>query len=127
MKIYSNTGGVFATCSYLVVDEATKQAVLFDAPNDTTGPLLSIAAKNGLDLIGLWLTHGHIDHIADHAVVTGRFPKARVLVHRVGRAEAAGRRGACTRCRSRRRPGRAGWALLVGRAVACTSARTWCA
>ena len=81
MKIYSNTGGVFATCSYLVVDEATKQAVLFDAPNDTTGPLLSIAAKNELDLIGLWLTHGHIDHIADHAVVTGRFPTAKVLMH----------------------------------------------
>ena len=81
MKIYSNTGGVFATCSYLVVDEATKQAVLFDAPNDTTAPLLSIAAKNGFDLVGLWLTHGHIDHIADHAVVTGRFPAAKVLVH----------------------------------------------
>ena len=31
--------------------------------------------------MGLWLTHGHIDHIADHAVVTAAFPHARVLLH----------------------------------------------
>ena len=81
MKIISNTGGVFATSAYLVVDEPTAQAVLFDAPNDTTGPLLDLAQRNGLDLIGLWLTHGHIDHIADHAVVTARFPNAKLLIH----------------------------------------------
>ncbi len=81
MKIISNTGGVFATTSYLVVDEATKQAVIFDAPDHTTGPLLDVAQQNGWDVVGLWLTHGHIDHIADHAVVTGRFPNARVLLH----------------------------------------------
>jgi hydroxyacylglutathione hydrolase len=81
MKIISNTGGVFATSAYLVVDEDTSQAVLFDAPNDTTGPLLDLAERNGLDLVGLWLTHGHIDHIADHAVVTARFPKAKLLIH----------------------------------------------
>src|SRR3954468_23352660 len=81
MKILSNTGGAFATCSYLVADEVAKQAVVFDAPNDTTAPLLDEAAKNGWDVIGLWLTHGHIDHIADHAVVTSRFPNAKVLIH----------------------------------------------
>jgi hydroxyacylglutathione hydrolase len=83
MKIISNTGGVFATNSYLVADEVAKQAVIFDAPNDTTAPLLDEAAKRGWDVIGLWLTHGHIDHIADHAVVTGRFPAAKVLIHRL--------------------------------------------
>ena len=81
MKIISNTGGVFATTAYLVVDEASKQAVVFDAPDHTTGPLLDLAERNGWDVVGLWLTHGHIDHIADHAVVTGRFPEAKVLIH----------------------------------------------
>ncbi|HSV13142.1 MAG TPA: MBL fold metallo-hydrolase [Tepidisphaeraceae bacterium] len=81
MKIISNTGGVFATCSYLVADEIAKQAVIFDAPNDTVAPLLDEAQRNGWDVIGLWLTHGHIDHIADHAVVTSRFPNAKVLIH----------------------------------------------
>src|SRR3954468_23287951 len=83
MKILSNTGGAFATCSYLVADEVAKQAVVFDAPNDTTAPLLDEAAKNGWDVIGLWLTHGHFDHLADHAVVTSRFPNAKVLMHRL--------------------------------------------
>jgi hydroxyacylglutathione hydrolase len=81
MKIISNNGGVFATNSYLIADETTGQAVIFDAPDHTTGPLLDEAAKNNWDVIGLWLTHGHIDHIADHATVTTRFPHARVLIH----------------------------------------------
>jgi len=76
-----NTGGIAATNCFLVADEASKQAVLFDAPNDTAAPLLDEAVRRGFDLIGLWLTHGHFDHIADHKVVTDRFPSARVLIH----------------------------------------------
>jgi glyoxylase-like metal-dependent hydrolase (beta-lactamase superfamily II) len=83
MKIISNNGGVFATNSYLVLDEESKEAVIFDAPNDTTAPLLKMAAGQGLNVIGLWLTHGHIDHIADHAVVTAKFPQAKVLIHQL--------------------------------------------
>src|SRR5208282_710799 len=83
MKIVSNNGGVFATNSYLVIDEDSKQAVIFDAPNDTTGPLLREAAAEKANVIGLWLTHGHIDHIADHAAVTTSFPNAKVLIHQL--------------------------------------------
>jgi glyoxylase-like metal-dependent hydrolase (beta-lactamase superfamily II) len=81
VRILSNTGGVFATTAYLVADELTRQAVIFDAPNDTVAPLIETAKKNGWEIIGLWLTHGHIDHIADHAVITQTFPKAKVLIH----------------------------------------------
>jgi glyoxylase-like metal-dependent hydrolase (beta-lactamase superfamily II) len=81
MLIAMNTGGIAATNAFLVGDEATKQAVLFDAPDHTAGPLLDEAQKRGFDVIGLWLTHGHFDHIADHAEVTRRFPDARVLIH----------------------------------------------
>src|SRR5688500_10500315 len=76
-----NTGGIAVTNCYVVADEAARQAVLFDAPNDTVAPLLDEVSRRGFDLIGLWLTHGHFDHVADHAVVTGRFPGARVLIH----------------------------------------------
>lgn len=82
MKILSRTGGIAQTNCYLVADEATKKAVLFDAPDHTVGPLLSQAKTNGWDIVGLWLTHGHFDHIADHAAVTEAFPQARVLIHR---------------------------------------------
>ena len=70
------------TNAWLIADETAKQAVLFDAPNDTVRPLLDECQKRGWELIGLWLTHGHFDHLADHAVVSERFPQARLLVHR---------------------------------------------
>jgi glyoxylase-like metal-dependent hydrolase (beta-lactamase superfamily II) len=81
MHVHVNTGGLASTNCYLVADDATRQAVLFDAPDHTTGPLLDRARSEGYDLIGLWLTHGHFDHVADHAVVTKAFPKAQVLLH----------------------------------------------
>jgi len=81
MQILMNTGGIAATNCYLIADETSGNAVLFDAPNDTTEPLLQEAKKRGWNLIGLWLTHGHFDHTADHAVVTKYFPNAKVLIH----------------------------------------------
>lgn len=87
MQIISNNGGIAATNSYLIADEAAKQAVIFDAPDNTVGPLLDEAQKRGWDVIGLWLTHGHFDHIADHALVTDRFPKAKVLMHALDEAK----------------------------------------
>ncbi|MGE5609985.1 MAG: MBL fold metallo-hydrolase [Bacillota bacterium] len=83
MKILMNTGGIAATNSFVIADENAKQAVMFDAPNDTTQPLLDAIQQQGWDLVGLWFTHGHFDHVADHAVVTQRFPNAQVLIHRL--------------------------------------------
>src|ERR1700759_2047733 len=83
MIILPNTGGVAMTNCYLVADESTNQAVLFDAPDHTTESLLKETSKRGWDLIGLWLTHGHFDHFADHAVVKGKFPKAEILIHKL--------------------------------------------
>jgi hydroxyacylglutathione hydrolase len=81
MRIVTRSGGIAATNCFLVADEQARQAVLFDAPDHTVGPLLDEARKQNWEVIGLWLTHGHFDHIADHAVVTERFPAARVLIH----------------------------------------------
>jgi glyoxylase-like metal-dependent hydrolase (beta-lactamase superfamily II) len=83
MQIRMVTGGLAQTNAYLVWDESTGEAVLFDAPDHTVGPLLNLAEREGLSLKGLWLTHGHFDHLADHQVVRERFPKARVLIHRL--------------------------------------------
>jgi hydroxyacylglutathione hydrolase len=83
MKIIMNTGGIASTNSFLVADEVQKKAVIFDAPDHTTSPLLDAAQKEGWDIIGLWLTHGHFDHVADHEVVTARFPAAKVLIHQL--------------------------------------------
>jgi hydroxyacylglutathione hydrolase len=83
MIVINHTGGIAATNCYLVGDEASKRAVIVDAPNDTVAPLLDEAERLGLEIVGLWLTHGHFDHIADHEVVTKRFPNAQVLIHKL--------------------------------------------
>jgi len=83
MQILTARGGLAATNAFLIADEATKQAVLFDAPDNTVGVLLDRARQQGWDVVGLWLTHGHFDHVADHAVVTEAFPGAKVLIHKL--------------------------------------------
>jgi glyoxylase-like metal-dependent hydrolase (beta-lactamase superfamily II) len=83
MKILMNTGGIAATNSFLVADEVEKKAVIFDAPDHTTSPLLDAAQKEGWEIIGLWLTHGHFDHVADHEVIRSRYPAAKVLIHKL--------------------------------------------
>src|SRR5262249_7347936 len=66
---------------FVVADEAAKKAALFDAPDHTVEPILEEVSRRGWDLIGLWITHGHFDHVADHQVVTQKFPNAKVLIH----------------------------------------------
>lgn len=79
--ILKNAGGIALTNSFLLADEATRQAVIFDAPDHTTEPLLGEAAKRELQIIGLWLTHGHFDHFADHPMVRQHAPAVQVLIH----------------------------------------------
>ena len=81
MVILQDTGGIAATNCFLIADEETRKAVLFDAPDHTVASILEEAQRRGWDVIGLWLTHGHFDHIADHAEVTQRFPDTKVLIH----------------------------------------------
>jgi glyoxylase-like metal-dependent hydrolase (beta-lactamase superfamily II) len=83
MEILMNSGGIAMTNSYVVADNTAKVAVMFDCPDHTAEPLLDEIQRRGWDLIGLWLTHGHFDHIADHKAVTDRFPGAKVLIHRL--------------------------------------------
>jgi len=83
MQIIQTTGGIAATNAFLIANETTGKAVVFDAPNDTIAPLMARAKKLQLDVIGLWLTHGHFDHVADHAVVTAQYPAAKVLIHKL--------------------------------------------
>lgn len=81
LKVLTATGGIAHTNCFLIADESSKEAVLFDAPDHTVAPLLAEIDDNGWKFKGLWLTHGHFDHLADHAIVTTRFPAAELLIH----------------------------------------------
>src|SRR3954447_5285479 len=83
MIILPESGGMAMTNCFVIADESSKEAVLFDAPDHTVSPLLDEVQRRGWNLAGLWLTHGHFDHLADHKVVTDRFPEAKVLIHRL--------------------------------------------
>jgi glyoxylase-like metal-dependent hydrolase (beta-lactamase superfamily II) len=83
MIVLQKNGGIASTNSFLIADDETKEAVIFDAPDHTVGPLLNEAQKRGWKVIGLWLTHGHFDHVADHPEVIARFPDAKVFIHRL--------------------------------------------
>jgi hydroxyacylglutathione hydrolase len=92
MKILTATGGIARTNCHLLVDEGSGECLLIDAPDHTAGRLLDVVEENGWKLSALWLTHGHFDHLADHAVVSGRFPKAHLVIHEleVGKLERPG-------------------------------------
>ena len=81
LQLLSTTGGIASTNAYLLFDTDTNQAILFDAPDHTIAPLLDEAEKRNLQLLGLYLTHGHFDHIADHHLFSTRHPAAQILIH----------------------------------------------
>lgn len=54
--------GSFAVNTWLLVDEATNQAAVID-PGEEHQRILAAIRHRGLDVLGIWLTHAHIDHI----------------------------------------------------------------
>lgn len=79
-----------AVNSYLVWDQETKEAALFDTGADAAEALAAIAAK-GLKLTALFITHSHLDHIIDREKVTAAHPEVEVYINKVEPIEGAKR------------------------------------
>lgn len=62
---------------YLVWDEVTRDAALFDTGWDAE-PIVKIVEANGLSLKHLFITHSHEDHIAAMGELRQRFPGLRL-------------------------------------------------
>ena len=62
---------------YLVWDEVTHEAALFDT-GWKAEPILAITQANQLELKHLFLTHNHEDHVAAVDPIRARFPKVRL-------------------------------------------------
>jgi hydroxyacylglutathione hydrolase len=78
LRCLTTERGMAVNC-YLAWDEVTREAALFDTGWDAE-PVFALVDGNGLQLRHLFITHGHVDHVAAFAQVRERFPK--VKVHR---------------------------------------------
>jgi|ERR1044071_845789 glyoxylase-like metal-dependent hydrolase (beta-lactamase superfamily II) len=68
--------GITVNC-YLIWDEVSREAALFDTGWDAT-PALELISENNVQLKHLFITHSHPDHIAGVGAVREKFPKVRV-------------------------------------------------
>ena len=68
--------GMTVNC-YLVWDEATRDAALFDTGFDAQ-PVLNCIAENQLQLRHIFITHSHYDHVEALPEIRKAFPKARL-------------------------------------------------
>ncbi len=72
--IATTRGGNTVNC-YLVWDEVSREAALFDTGWEA-GPVMQLVEENGLRLQHLFLTHLHEDHVAALTDLRAKFPKA---------------------------------------------------
>jgi hydroxyacylglutathione hydrolase len=72
-QITTTANGITVHC-YLVWDEVSREAALFDTGWDAA-PIFQLIEENGLTLRHLFLTHTHEDHVAAMGAVRAKFPK----------------------------------------------------
>ena len=74
--ITTAAGGMAVNC-YLVWDEVSREAALFDTGWEA-GPISELLGENQLLLRHIFITHGHEDHVAALGELREKFPKARL-------------------------------------------------
>lgn len=81
LRIETFTGGPVATNAYLVVDEATGDALVIDAPQGVTDGIARMVKDRGWTIRAVVITHTHWDHVADALAMQQTFG-APVIAHR---------------------------------------------
>jgi hydroxyacylglutathione hydrolase len=84
VNVHVLPAGPIQTNAYLLTDASGGRAVLIDAPEGIWSQVEPILEKEGCRLTGLWLTHGHWDHIQGAAEVA-RESGAPILAHKADR------------------------------------------
>lgn len=77
LRQITTQGGSFSVNCYLVWDEATRDAALFDT-GFAASPLFALLSEHNLQLRHVFLTHTHGDHVAALGEIRARYPKARL-------------------------------------------------
>ena len=63
LKVIANELGGFQTNCYIVANDETKEAIVID-PSWNAEFIKGKLDSEGLNCVGIYLTHGHIDHMA---------------------------------------------------------------
>jgi glyoxylase-like metal-dependent hydrolase (beta-lactamase superfamily II) len=77
LRCISTTAGGMAVNCYLVWDEVSREAALFDTGWEAR-PVADLLAENQLQLRHLFITHTHEDHVAALGELRQQFPKVRL-------------------------------------------------
>jgi glyoxylase-like metal-dependent hydrolase (beta-lactamase superfamily II) len=77
IRVFTTAEKDLTVNSYLVWDEVTLEAALFDTGLDA-GPALACIAENRLELRHVFLTHSHYDHVQALPQIRTAWPKARI-------------------------------------------------
>ena len=92
LRQISTTEGGNTVHAYLVWDEVTREAAVFDTGWDAT-PILQLISDNQLQLRHIFITHTHVDHMAGLNKLREAFPKAQL--HTDARSAPPQRQSAC--------------------------------
>ena len=77
IRVFQSSGDGLTVNCYLVWDEVTREAALFDTGLDA-GPVLDCLAENQLQLRHIFITHSHWDHVEMLPKIREAWPKARL-------------------------------------------------
>ena len=55
------------TNTYLITSEKTKKAIIVDPGFESFDRIMALVKKEDTEIVGIYLTHSHFDHIADVA------------------------------------------------------------
>ena len=77
LRQITTAGSGFKVNCYLIWDEVTREAALFDTGFEAQ-PIFDLIGENKLELKHLFITHTHADHVAALDPIRSRFPKAKL-------------------------------------------------
>ncbi|MGD0744848.1 MAG: MBL fold metallo-hydrolase [Verrucomicrobiota bacterium] len=77
LRVFTTDGGGMTVNCYLVWDEVTRDAALFDTGFDAK-PVLDCIAENQLVLRHVFITHSHYDHVEALPKIREAWPKVRL-------------------------------------------------
>jgi hydroxyacylglutathione hydrolase len=89
LRVFTTAGEGMTVNAYLVWDEVTREAAVFDTGFDAE-PILDAIARENLELRHVFITHSHYDHVVGLETLRRQFPPAKI--HGNSKSAPAGQR-----------------------------------